>query len=121
MKKYRLDKMNELVKRELSDLILKDLKDPRIKGLITVTKVEIAPDLKTAKIFISIFGVNEEDKKKAFIGLNNSSSFLKYKLMKNLELKYTPELFFKEDDSLEKGFYIIEKLNKLNNAEKNKK
>lgn len=113
MKKYRKEKLNELLKRELSKLIFKEVKDPRIKGFITVSGVEISNDLKKAKVYISIFGVNEKEMVKCFKGLQSSNNFLKYKLSKILSLRYTPELNFIYDGSIKKGFNIIEKLDNI--------
>ena len=118
MKKYRKEKINELLKRKLSSLIFKEIKDPRIKGLITVTDVEISTDLKNAKVYISIFGINEEKKKKCLKGLQNSSNFLQYRLSKMTKLRYTPELKFTYDTSIEKGFNIIEKLDNIKKRSK---
>ncbi len=113
MKKYRKEKINKLLKQELSSLIFKEIKDPRIKGIITVTEVEIATDLKNAKVYVSIFGINEKEKARCLKGLQNSNNFLKYRLSKELKLRYTPELEFIYDNSIEKGFNIIDKLDNI--------
>lgn len=113
MKKYRKEKLNELIKRELNELIFKEVKDPRIKGLVTITGVDITDDLKNAKVYVSIFGVNEKEKINCLKGLQSSNSFLRYRLSKELILRYTPELKFIYDDSIQKGFTIIEKLDNI--------
>ncbi len=113
MKKYRKEKLNELLKRELSELIFKEVKDPRITGFITVTEVEISKDLKSAKVYISIFDISEKGKEKCLKGLNCSNNFLKYRLSKNLKLRYTPDLEFIYDESIDQGFKIIDKLDEI--------
>lgn len=114
MKKYRKEKMEEMIKRELSKIIFKDLRDPRIIGLININSVEMSGDLKIAKIYISIFGEIDKIKaKESFTILNSASNFLKYKLSHNLNLKYTPELKLIYDESVERGVRVIEKLDRL--------
>jgi len=113
MKKHRKEKLNEQFKRILSELIMREVKDPRIKGFITVTEVDIAPDMKNAKVYVSIFGLTEKDKEKCFKGLESSTNFLKYLLSKQLSLRYTPDLRFHMDDTLDRGFNIIEKLENI--------
>ena len=113
MKKYRKEKFNELLKRELSELIFKEVKDPRIKGFITVTEVEISKDLQNAKIYITIFNISEKEKAKCLEGLQSSNNFLKYRLSKNLRLRYTPDLEFIYDKSIDQGFKIIDKLDEI--------
>jgi len=115
MKKYRKERFNELLKRTLSELIFKELKDPRIKGLVSITEVSTANDFKSAKIYVSIYGIDEEAKQSCMNGLKNSSNFLKYRLSKELKLRYTPELIFQYDKSIERGANIIAKIQKLHN------
>lgn len=119
MKKFRKEKLNKQLKRELSELIMREVKDPRIKGFITVTEVDISSDMKNAKVYVSIFGISDNEKKKCFKGLVNSSNFLKYSLSKKLQLRYTPDLQFLLDDNMEKCFNIVEKLNNIKKKELN--
>ncbi len=121
MKKYRLKRYNEILKHEISDLIFKELKDPRIKGMITVTEVDVAADAKSAKIYVSIFGVDEKESKKVMDGLKSAEYFIKHRLLKNLRLRYAPNLFFIKDESIERGVRIINKLTKLNNNDNGEK
>ena len=90
------------MRRELSRLILEEVKDPRIAQLTTVTDVYVAPDLKTAKVYVSVYG-DEAVKKETFAGLRNAAPFLRSMLAKNLNMRHTPQLFFTADDSLEYG------------------
>ncbi|MCR5376360.1 MAG: 30S ribosome-binding factor RbfA [Lachnospiraceae bacterium] len=94
--------VSQEVRRELSRLILEEVKDPRIARLTTVTDVYVAPDLKTAKVYVSVYG-DEAVKKETFTGLRNAAPFLRSMLAKNLNMRHTPQLFFTADDSLEYG------------------
>lgn len=94
--------VSQEVRRELSRLILEEVKDPRIAQLTTVTDVYVAPDLKTAKVYVSVYG-DDAVKKETFAGLRNAAPFLRSMLAKNLNMRHTPQLFFTADDSLEYG------------------
>lgn len=106
------------VKRELSRLILDEVKDPRIAPLTSVTDVYVAPDLKTAKVFISVYG-DERVKKDTFAGLKNAAPFLRSMLAKNLNMRHTPELYFAHDDSLEYGMRMDALIESLHSGENN--
>ncbi len=88
------------VHRELSKLIMNEVKDPRIAQMTTVTDVYVAPDLKTAKVYVSVYG-DEQAKNDTLKGLKNAAPFLRSMLAKNMNMRQTPQLFFVLDDSLE--------------------
>ncbi|MBP5490904.1 MAG: 30S ribosome-binding factor RbfA [Lachnospiraceae bacterium] len=92
--------VSQEVRRELSRLILDGVKDPRIAPLTTVTDVTVAPDLKTAKVYISVYG-DADVKKNTMDGLKNAAPFLRSMLAKNLNMRLTPQLFFVLDESLD--------------------
>jgi len=94
--------VSQEVRRELSRLILEEVKDPRIAQLTTITDVYVAPDLKTAKVYVSVYG-DEMTKKNTFDGLRNAAPFLRSMLAKNLNMRHTPALTFAADDSLDYG------------------
>lgn len=100
----RMSKVDEEIKRELSVIISQDLKNPNITGLISVTKVKTSPDLKSARVYISI--LNSKSKKNTMQGLKNASGFIRSELAKRIVLRYTPELIFEIDDSMEYGAKI---------------
>ena len=100
----RMSKVDEEIKRELSVIISQDLKNPNITGLISVTKVKTSPDLKSARVYISI--LNSKSKKNTMQGLKNASGFIRSELAKRIVLRYTPELIFELDDSMEYGAKI---------------
>lgn len=100
----RMSKVDEEIKRELSVIISQDLKNPNITGLISVTKVKTSPDLKNAKVYVSI--LNSKSKKNTMQGLKNASGFIRSELARRIVLRYTPELTFEIDDSMEYGAKI---------------
>ena len=85
-------RVNEAVRQELSMLISREVKDPRVDMMTTVTKVIVATDLKTCKVYISVYG-DEEKKAETMAGLKSSEGFLRRMLARNLNLRNTPELF----------------------------
>ena len=105
---HRANKVAEEIKKEIIQLIRDKLKDPRI-GFVTVTAVEVTPDIRYAKIFVSILG-SEEEKKKTLEVLQKSQGFMRSELGKRMRLRYTPELTFKFDSSIEYGARIMELL-----------
>ena len=111
---YRTERVNELIKNELSLLIELELHDPRLKEvLISVTRVKATPDLKYAKVYVSIMGENK--KKEEILGvLENAKGFLRKSISKVLQTKSTPELIFELDDSLDYAMHIDEVLAGLN-------
>ncbi len=96
-------RINQEVMKELSVLIRTELKDPRINPLMTsIVACEVAPDLKTAKIYVSVLG-DEQAQADTVKGLKSAAPFLRSKLAKNLNLRNTPQLFFTVDQSIEYG------------------
>ena len=100
----RMGRIGEEYKKELSQIIDRELKDPSITGMISVTKVKVTNDLKYAKIYISI--LNSKDEKATIDGLKKSSGFIRTELAKRVNLRNTPELIFEKDDSIEYGAKI---------------
>ena len=94
----RPEKVSQLIKQGLSQLLIEGLKDPRI-GYCTVTEVRCAPDLKSARIYISVYG-SEEEQKQTLEGLQRAVGFLKREIAKNLQLRFAPQLHFVLDGSL---------------------
>ena len=95
-------RINEEVKRELSDIIRNKVKDPRIDMMTSVTSVEVAPDLKTCKVYISVLG-DDEKRDKTMEGLLSSKGFIRHELARTVNLRNTPELTFIADESIEYG------------------
>ena len=107
MPSNRIGRINEEIQRELAALI-PTVKDPRVSGMISVTAVEATPDLKFAKIYISALDKGGEEQ--VLKGLKSASGYLRRELGRSLNLRYTPELTFVRDDSINKGAHILEML-----------
>ena len=103
-KQLRIEKLQELIKQEMSKMLLTDLKDPRI-GFVTVTDVEMTGDLREAKIYVSIMG-GEEQVKNSLEGLNSALGFVRREIGQRVRLRFTPEISFALDTSLDYGDHI---------------
>ena len=112
MQHKRSTQVAETIKRMASDIIANDLNDPRI-GFVTVTGVELADDLRYAKIFVSIFEP-EPRQKECLQGLNSAKGFIRREIGHRLSLRYTPDIDFKVDTSIAEGDKIDRLLNQLN-------
>ena len=111
MSSFRKEKLEELIKRIVSELIMKEIKDPRI-GFATVTGVNLSKDKKNAKIGISIFG-DASDCRKTFEGLKSAQSYIQHRLGKNLMVRNTPKIEFFLDPSVAKGVNMVDFLDKI--------
>lgn len=100
----RLGRINEELKKEISSIISFELKDPNLTGLISVTRAQITPDLKYAKIYVSI--LNAKSNEKTMKALQDSSGFIRTEIAKRINLRITPQIIFELDDSLEYGAKI---------------
>jgi ribosome-binding factor A len=107
MSTRRMARVNDLIRREISELILREVRDPRLSGLLSVTRVETSPDLRYAKVFVSLMG-SDEEKRQAEDGLAAASGFLRRGLGDRVVLRYVPQLTFLLDDSIEKGSQMLE-------------
>ncbi|MDI6781186.1 MAG: 30S ribosome-binding factor RbfA [bacterium] len=105
----RCDRLNALIKEEVSDIILNHLNDPRI-GFVTVTEVKVAHDLHYATIYVSFYG---SDKKEGMEGLTHAIGFIRTELGKRIKMRYTPEIAFKLDTSIESGAHVLEIIDSL--------
>ncbi|MBQ7723688.1 MAG: 30S ribosome-binding factor RbfA [Selenomonadaceae bacterium] len=103
-KQLRIEKLQELIKQEMSKMLLKELKDPRI-GFVTVTDVEMTGDLREAKIYVSVMG-GEDQVKSSLEGLNSALGFIRREIGQRIRLRFTPEISFALDTSLDYGDHI---------------
>lgn len=105
---YRRQRVEEQLRDHISEIVLREVKDPRL-GFVTITEVRMSPDLRHAKVFVSVMGDDEE--REASLGvLNGAEGFLKSRIGKRLRLRYLPELVFVEDDTLDRSARIEELL-----------
>ncbi|MCD7947500.1 MAG: 30S ribosome-binding factor RbfA [Oscillospiraceae bacterium] len=109
MANHRIGRINEEIQRELSACI-RTVKDPRVQGLVSVTAVETTPDLRYAKVYVSI--LEREKAPEVMKGLKSAAGYLRRELAV-LALRYTPELVFVQDDSIDKGAHILTLLENL--------
>jgi ribosome-binding factor A len=108
--KHRLKRVREVLKRELSEIIVRELTFKTV--LVTVQEVDVTPDLKHAHVFVSVLG-SEEEKKAAFAKLHDHRKILQAAMSKRVILKYTPQLHFRFDEALERGTRVIDILSKI--------
>ena len=111
MASNRIGRINEEIQRELAEL-LRELKDPRVhKTMVSITHVETTPDLRYAKVYVSM--LDKDCVKETLAGLKSSGGYLRRELGRSLQLRYTPELQWQPDDSITQGAHILELLSKL--------
>lgn len=109
----RVSKVAELIRREVSQMLLHELKDERVgAGMISVTDVDVSGDLQHATVFVSIYG-SEEAQAETMEGLDSAAGYVRRELGKRVRLRRSPEIIFKEDRSLERGMDMISLLNRL--------
>ncbi len=113
MANYRGGRINEEFKKEISNLIQNEIKDPRITAMISVTDVKVTKDLRYAKVYVSIFCNSEEEKKENLAALKNASGFVRKELGRRINLRYTPEIIFEIDDSINYGMHMDELIQKI--------
>ncbi len=106
----RSERVAELIHREVARIILQQVNDPRLQSL-TVTQVKLSPDLRVANVFVSSMG--NEAQEQALQGLGRAHNFIRRELGHNLKLRYTPQIVFKWDDSVEYSLHITEVLTGL--------
>jgi ribosome-binding factor A len=106
----RSERVNDLVRMEVADILARRLKDPRI-GFVTVTGVEVSDDLQRAKVYVSI--LEERDRKKILGALSKAAGFVRGELGRRLSLRYTPEVSFFPDDVFRKTQHVLELLEGL--------
>ena len=100
----RLNRIDEELKKEITNILTYDLKNPNVTGLLSVTRVKITPDFKYAKVYVSI--MNAKNTKETFAGIKKSAGFIRTEIAKRVNLRITPELVFVLDDSIEYGTKI---------------
>ena len=110
-------RVNEEVHRELSNIIRGEIKDPRIHPMTSVVAVEVAPDLKTAKAYISVLG-DEEAQKNTIAGLKSAEGYIRSRLARTVNLRNTPEIRFILDQSIEYGVAMSKLIDDVNERDK---
>ena len=106
---HRSDRIAERVRAEISDLLLKKIHDPRI-GFVSITRVNCSHDLRNMTVFVSAYGASEEKQANTLEGLRSATPFITREVFRRLEIKVSPEIYFKMDDSLAKGQEVLQKI-----------
>ncbi len=108
----RVDRINGVLRQEFSLLLSRQIKDPRLNAVVTITQVETSSDLRTARVFLSVLG-DQETREKALEGIQSAATFLRRELRDRLTLKYTPFLTFVLDDSLENADHLLRLMDRI--------
>ena len=112
----RIDRVNELLRLEISQVLARQIKDPRLSGVITITEVRTTPDLRNALVLLSVMG-DQETKKSALAGIESAAKFLRRELRGRLTLRYVPFLRFVLDDSLEHADRLMTIMNQIQESQ----
>jgi ribosome-binding factor A len=114
----RVLRVAELIKREVSQLLLSGIKDDRVGiGMASVTNVDVSGDLQHAKIFVSVYG-SDEERARTMEGLKSATGFVRSELGRRIRLRRTPEVIFLDDRSIERGTQVLSLLNRLSQERK---
>ncbi len=117
MKSFRTERIGELIRQEISDLLLRGLKDARVKtGMVSVTGVEVARDLYQAKVYVSIYG-DPQVQASVMAGLASAAGYVRGEIAKRIRLRHTPEIIFEQDISLERGDRLMTLLQQIKKPE----
>jgi len=108
----RIQRLNNLIRNEISELLQRQVKDPRLGSFVAVTEVSISPDLRYATILVSHIG-SEEEKQETLSALTSASGFFRRELARRLRLRHIPELSFQWDDSIERGARLLELIDRV--------
>jgi len=111
-REYRQGRLGEEIRKVISELLLRGIKDPRLSGIVTISAVEVTPDGSYATVFFSTLG-NEEETKDALTAFKRAKGLIKREIGQQIKLKHIPELLFKTDNSMEYGRRITEIINSL--------
>ena len=97
MTSYREERAGSIFRKEIGEIIEKDMSDPRVQGLITITRVKVDMDIKRLRVYVSILEEDRGVRRRVMRGIQNGKGYIKKRLGENLRLKYIPEIFFREE------------------------
>lgn len=120
MNRKRINRISEEVRKIVSELLTRGLKDPRISSMTSITKVEVTGDLRYANIFVSVLG-DKSVKEETLEGLESAKGFIRKEIGSKLDLRYVPEPIFHLDESIEQGIYISKLIDKVNKVDEDKR
>lgn len=113
---FRVNRLAEEIKREVTDIIRNNLKDPRVNSLTSLTAVEVSGDRRFARIYVSIYG-SDEEQAQTLEGLQRATGFIRAELGRRIRLRYLPELSFNLDPSIQQGIKINQIIRQVRAAE----
>lgn len=113
---HRIERLNSLIRQEISELLQRQVKDPRLGNFVTVTEVSTTPDFRYAKIYVSSLE-KDGDRQEILNALAAAAGFFRSKIARNLNMRYTPELSFQWDDSIERGNHLLQLLDQVRQEE----
>lgn len=113
----RNERVRKTLMKEIADIIQKDVRDPRINGVVSITDIELSHDNSFAKVYFSVFSTSEDAKKQTIEALEDNVSKIRYEVGKRIRLRLTPELRFIPDDSLERGTRVMDLIDKVSKGE----
>lgn len=116
MKQVRVSQIGEEIKRVISQLLRTKIKDPRISDMVSITEVRVTNDLSFAKVFVSVFGT-EDEKNYTLEGLRNAEGFIKKEIGRNVKMRIMPKLIFELDDSVEESLRLEKILEEIKTKE----
>ena len=108
----RTDRINEQLREEISMLLTRSTKDPRLNGVISITRVGSSNDLRSARAYVSVMG-NDQTKQEALAGIRSAASFVRRELRDRINMKHTPFLTYELDDSMEEADQLIRLMNQV--------
>jgi ribosome-binding factor A len=108
----RIERINSQLRSEISKMILTDIKDPRISGVVSITRVETTGDMSNAKVFVSVYG-SDTDKRNTLKAMSSARGFIQNELLHRLAIRRPPSLSFRLDETIEQGNEILELLDSL--------
>ncbi len=113
---HRMERVNNLIRRELSELLYREVKDPRLGNFVSINEVSVSADLRRAQVYVSFYG-SDEEKEAAMQALHQAGGYFHGELVKRLSLRRVPGLTFHWDDSIEHGSHILELIERVNQDE----
>ncbi len=108
----RVDRINGVLRQEISQLLSRQIKDPRLNAIVTITQVQTSSDLRTARVLLSVLG-DRETRERALEGIQSAATFLRRELRDRLTLRYTPFLTFVLDDSMENADHLLQLMDRI--------
>ncbi|MDP6513246.1 MAG: 30S ribosome-binding factor RbfA [SAR202 cluster bacterium] len=108
----RIERINSQLRSEISKMILSDIKDPRISGVVSVTRVDTSADMSYARVFVSVYGT-DTDKRNTLKAMSSARGFIQKELLHRLTIRHAPSLSFRLDETIERGNEILELLDSL--------